>query len=169
MTEDLQKKLSRVQLELRNTQKVMAPAPKARLLFTFFPYDRGILGQKNAAPSTDVTLPLNVDGSVQVRFTVLNPTQAEARNGQYAVLVCDLCKFAKGPEGFTKVDGRPDNERYFGFAVIPPVAELPTAQIDVIPPPNVNSFNVGITYRCQTCEVPLSNEGLLGTVHILGR
>jgi hypothetical protein len=165
-TEDLQKKLSNVQRELQQTQKALAPAPKAKLLFTFLPYDRGQLGVRFGKPSTEVTLPVEQDGSVHVEFTVLNATRVEARDGEYDVIVCDVCSYAKEPEGFKKLAGRPERERYFGFARLGALADLPSTRIDVVVPKDVRIFEIGIMYRCATCEIPQSNEGLSGTIHV---
>ena len=117
-------------------------------------------------PSTDVTLPLNLDRSVTVQFTVLNLTEVEAADGQYAINICNVCKFAKEPPGFAKLDGRPDTERYIVFAKIPAKSEAPPASVDVLVPPYLTAVSLGIVYRCRTCDVPRSNEGLMGTIHI---
>ena len=112
-TEEFQRKLASVQTELQNTERALAPAPKARLLFSFFPYDAGVLGSKPLKPTTDVTLPMSLDRTVHVEFVVLNPTETEAKDGRYAIIICDICKYAKEPQGFTKLDGRSETERYF--------------------------------------------------------
>ena len=168
-TEALQKRLATVQLELQNTQKALAPGPKAKLLFTFFPFKNGIMGtEPSAEPSTDVTLPVNPDNTVHFEFTVLNLTYVDATEGQYAILVCDLCRFAKEPQGFTKLEGRPDTERYVSFAKIPAKSQGPIlGKIDMLIPPGFANLQVGINYRCHTCELSQSMTGLMGTIHIL--
>jgi hypothetical protein len=61
----LQMKLDSVKAELLNTQKAMAPGPKAALDFSFIPFENqsGIHGM---VPRKAVDLPVNVDGSVKV-------------------------------------------------------------------------------------------------------
>jgi hypothetical protein len=66
-TEALQKKLASVQAELQNTQKALAPGPKAELSFSFAPFPNTPFGQPIVLV-TDKTLPLNVDGSVHIDF-----------------------------------------------------------------------------------------------------
>lgn len=167
-TAALQKRLASVQFELQNTQKALAPGPKAKLSFTFFPYADGVLGVSPAVPATDLTLPLSPDNTVHFEFTVLNLTDVDAMDGQYAILVCDACRFAKEPTGFAKVEGRPDNERYTTFIKIPAKSQGPLlGKIDVLVPLFVDTISVGIVYRCHTCELPHSLEGRSGTIHIL--
>jgi hypothetical protein len=163
-TEALQKKLATVQLELQNTQKALAP-PKAKLLFTFLPYDVGVLGQKGVVPNTDVTLPRNL-GIVHVEFTVLNPTEVEAENGQITVIICQECRYAREPDGFTKLDDRPDYERYVPFSVIRAKGQYQTLRLDLFVPLQLKHVPVGVNYRCHNCDIVRSNDGLFGMVHI---
>jgi len=166
-TEALQKRLANVQLDLQNMQKALAPGPKAKLLFTFFPFNNGVMGIEPAVAITDVTLPLNPDGTVHFEFTVLNLTDVDAMDGQYTLIICDACTFAKETQGFTRLEGRPDTERYTSFAKIPAKSQGPIlGKIDLFVPIGFDTIPIGLIYRCHTCDVPQLREGLSGTIHI---
>jgi hypothetical protein len=165
-TEALQKKLASVQAELQKTQKALAPGQKAKLMFSFIPFDPGVLGSRPAVPSTETAVPLNLDNTVHVEFTALNITDVEAVDGQYAIILCDECKFAAEPPGFAKLAGRPETERYIAFPKIPAQAQSSVASVDVLVPPYLNDLILGIMYRCRTCDLPRSKEGFTGTVHV---
>jgi hypothetical protein len=165
-TAELQKKLASVQAELQKTQKAMAPAPKAKLSFTFVPFvNPPIRSDQTVAPVTDVSLPVAGDGSVHVEFTVLNLTQANALNIFLTLGICGGCKFAKEPEGFTKQPGDLDTQRWRAIAVLHEAEHLPPMSVDIVPPSTTPTFTMGIEYRCDTCS--LDKEPTLGTVHVL--
>jgi hypothetical protein len=163
-TDALQKKLTTVQADLEATQRALAPGPKAVLAFSFWPF-------YNPAPPQSPTIAnqarfqANDDGSYHVEFTVVNLTDVDALDGEINLQVCDVCKFAKEPPGFLKLNGESDRERDQVFQRILARSHLPTMTADIIAPRDVN-FTVGISYRCRTCIV--SSEGSFGTVLIPG-
>jgi hypothetical protein len=160
-TEDLQRKLASVQKELQVTAKALAPGPKAKLVFSFFP---PLTVQGRSVPRTDVTVPVNSDGSAHVEFTVLNPTLVDAMAGSFILHICQGCKFAKEPQYFTKLGGAPDTERWMGFDRFLPLTQQPSLPVDVIPNPSSTAFEMGISYRCHACTL---EEGLsTGVVHL---
>lgn len=144
-TEALQKKLATMEAELQKTQKALAPGPKAVLTFAF---DAGYF---NSQPVTEVKLPILADGSVHVEFTVLNKTEVDALDGEFVLLICDDCKFAKEPAGFRKVAGNSDRERNVVFQRILAKTALEKMTVDITVPSKVNGIVLGITYRCRTC------------------
>jgi hypothetical protein len=156
----LQKKLTSVQDDLEATQKALAPGPKAILAFTFWPFNNPPLPQR-VALSTDARFPTNDDGSYHIEFTVVNLTDVDALEGEFTLVICDLCKFAKEPPGFSRLPGQKDTERYQKFDRILPVTALAVMTADVTAP-DIPVFNVGIYYRCRTCVV--SREVSLGRV-----
>jgi hypothetical protein len=156
----LQKKLTSVQDDLEATQKALAPGPKATLAFTFWPFNNPPLPQR-VALSTDARFPKNDDGSYHIEFTVVNLTDVDALEGEFTLMICDLCKFAKEPLGFSKLPGQKDTERYQKFDRILPVTALAVMTADVTAP-DIPVFNVGIQYRCRTCVI--SREASLGRV-----
>lgn len=165
-TDALQKKLASVQTELENTQKALAPGPKATLLFTFVPFINPPLPQP-PVPVTDVTLPSSRDWRVHVEFTVLNLTGVNAMDGELALQICDVCKFAKEPANFIRIKGSPETQRNLPFDHIFSFTVHPNLAVDVIVPPQLETFTLGITYRCRTCALKLGlSEGI---VHVIRR
>jgi hypothetical protein len=162
-TEALQKKLASVQAELLNTQKALAPGPKAELAFTFAPFPNTPPGQP-IITVTDVTLPLNQDGSVHVEFSILNKTEVEAVDAELNVQICDGCKYAKEPPGLSKLPGLADTHRYLLIPRLFAMMAYRTLSVDVILPPSVQTFAVGFGYRCHTCILPTGPSQ--GIVHI---
>jgi hypothetical protein len=166
-TEGLEKRLAHMQTELQNTQRALAPAPKAKLAFSFFPFDFGSIGVRPPALSKDVTVTAHDDNKVDVEISVLNMTDVDALDGEYTILICDDCKYANQPNGFVKGEGRPDKERYISFSRIPAKAQFGFVKLSLEVPPKFSNIPIGITYRCRTCEVPVSMEDLMGTVHVI--
>jgi hypothetical protein len=162
-TEALQKKLASVQAELQNTQKALAPGPKAELRFSFAPFPNTPFGQPIALV-TDKTFPLNVDGSVHVDFNIVNTTDVDAVDAEINFQICNECKYAKEPDGLSKLSGLKDTQRYLYMHDLLAKMAYKTLSVDVIPPPLVQGFFVGIEYRCHTCIIPKGPSD--GVVHI---
>ena len=163
-TDALQKKLTSVATELEATRRALLPGPKATLAFTFWPFYNPPPPQL-AVLATQARFPTNDDGSYHIEFTVVNLTDVDALDGEFILTICDLCKFAKEPPGFTKLDGQSDNERNQVFQRILARTHIPDMTADIIMPKNQN-FTMGITYRCHTCI--LSSEPSMGTVLVSG-
>jgi hypothetical protein len=166
-TEKLQTKLANVQAELQKTQKALAPGPKAELTFTFFPFtnpppDTG----QPVTPATSVTLPRHLDRTVHVEFTVLNLTSVDAVDVDLTLQICEACKFGKEPPGWTRLEGQPETQRLQSFPRSLARSVNPTQSVDVLVPPYIKNFTIGISYRCRTCNIP--KELSKGVVHISG-
>lgn len=167
-TESLQRRLAAVQLDLEKTQKALGPAPRAKLTFSFFPYKDAQIGSgQPTVPVTEVALPVSPDNTVHVEIVILNMTEVDAMDGQYTTLICDQCKYVKEPEGFTKLEGRSETERYTIFAKIPAHSQYSLAKLDISVPDAAPFIPIGMMYRCHTCELPRSREGLEGTIRLL--
>jgi hypothetical protein len=174
-TDALQKKLESVQTELLNTQKAMAPGPKATLDFSFVPFESrsGIHGM---VPRKSIELPVSADGSVHVDFSILNVTDVHAKSAQITLIICDQCKFAKevgiyasiggqpGVKMLEKAPGEPDTHRHLFLDGLSAAGYLPTMHADIIPPSTATQFDLGIGYACETCVV---GGGSFGTVRIM--
>jgi hypothetical protein len=157
-TDALQKKINALQGDLAANERAMAPGPKASLIFTFWPFVNPPLESGSPAkPSTDITLPVNSDGTVHIEFTFLNLTDVNALDGAVTLVICDLCSFAKEPEGAMK--GTNENERLYPFTDFPPVSNYGKRSVDIVVPKNGGNLLIGIQYRCRTCDIPkkLSN------------
>ncbi len=163
-TEALQKKLDSVQAELLNTQKAMAPGPKATLVFTFFPF-KNSSSLEQSAPVTEINLPTMEDGSVHIQFALVNFTAVDAVNVSINLGIPDGCRFAKEPEGFKKLPGDPDTQRFIALPQIHAREFLRPISADIIVPATMSQFSMGITYRCNTCVLP--REASVGTVHVV--
>jgi hypothetical protein len=149
-TEALQKKLDTVQTELLNTQKAMAPGPKAELTFTFQPFDNPPPPQR-PTPTKEVTVPLNSDGSIHVEFSIANATQVDATDVEINLIICDSCKFAKEPPGMSKLPGMKETARFLGMPSLHALEVNQAISLDIIPPPGISQMQVGFDYRCHTC------------------
>jgi hypothetical protein len=163
-TEKLQLKLVSVQSELEKTQKALAPGPKAELGFTFAPFPNTPPGQPMVL-LTEKTLPLNQDGTVHVEFEIINPTDVDAVDAEINFQICNECRYAKEPDRLTKLAGLRDNQRYLFMRNLLAKMAYKTLSVEVIPSPILQSFSVGIEYRCHTCVIP--NKPSFGMVHIL--
>ncbi len=163
-TEALQKKLDTVQTELVNTQKAMAPGPKAKLAFIFWPFLNPPLSSGLPVPVTDTNLPVSSDGSVHVEFSILNLTSVDAVNVTLNLVVCNECKFAREVEGFTKLAGQLDTQRFINLPQIHALECLRTIEVDIIVPVTLSTFQIGLMYRCHSCVLP--TEVTKGTVHV---
>jgi hypothetical protein len=163
-TAKLQSKLAGVQAELQKTQKALAPGPKAELSFSFDPFPNPAPGQPIVLV-TDKSLALNSDGSVHVEFAIVNTTNVDAVDTEVNFEVCNECRFAKEPEGLSKLPGLRDTQRYLYIHDLLAKMAYKTLSVDVIPPPSLQSFFVGIEYRCHTCIIAKQPSG--GLVHIL--
>jgi hypothetical protein len=164
-SEKLQSKLLGVQSELQKTQKALAPGPKAELSFTFAPFPRNAPPGQPIVLVTDKALPLNLDGCVHVEFEIVNTTDVDAVDSEVNVQICNGCKYAKEPEGLKKLTGLADTQRHLYMNDLLAKSAYKTLSVDVIPPPLVQSFFVGIEYRCHTCVLPKQPSG--GMVHML--
>jgi hypothetical protein len=166
-TEALQKKLAAVQTELQNTQKAMAPGPKAELTFTFVPFSNPA-PPAYATPKKEVTVPLNSDGSIHVEFSIMNMTGVDALQVELNLVICDQCKFAKEPSGpLTKLPGLKDTIRYLNIPNLEAQEAFQTISLDIIPEPGITEMPIAFTYRCHTCPVhPGNSPETSGVVHI---
>ena len=162
-TAEFQKELSDVRGELEKTQLALAPAPKAALSLSFPGYANTSPGE-HFTPLTEMTIPATAEGAIKVPFRVVNATDADATQGHFSVIVCDECKYVKDPERFRHLNGAPETERYIEFPYILASTALPVMELELTIPKWVQTFIVGIQYRCRTCVLNKNSETL--TVHV---
>ena len=149
---------------LKSTMDKVINPPRATMLFTLVPYpDPAVLGDP-IIPVRDIDLPLNPDGSVHVRFSFINNSNVVAETLQVVLEICRGCKFAKEPEGFTRIPGSRDTERNHIYGDAPARGAVADLAADVIPPANTAAFNIRLRYRCKTCV--LEANGTEGMIHI---
>ena len=156
-TEELRKKIAALQDQLA---KSLAPAPKASLTFSFYPV--ALSSDNQSAPVTDVTLPVAPDGTVHVDFVIVNMTSVDALEGDINLQLCDDCKFANPPDGFSRLAGQSNREVNMPFQHVLAKSMLAERSVDIIPPPaNFGSFVMGIHYRCRTCVIDTASSSAL--------
>lgn len=161
-TQELQQKLASVQADLEKTQKALAPGPKTHLTFSFDPPSTSSDG-KHAAPTTEVSLPVDTNGIVHVPFDILNTTDVDALDGDVNLVICNACSFAREPDGFTHLTNQPKTERYMAFARV--LADTQVGKtVDIGVPQNVPNVQIGITVRCRTCTVTRAVS--IGTINL---
>ena len=161
-TSDLQEESSRLRSDLASMKKAME-VPKAVLSFSF---------SDEAGRQTSSLTTANVeDGKVKLYFNVLNPTGTDALEGVIILYVCRDCKIVETSPGFVKMVGQDDTERDFDFQHVFANARAQQMFVSVIPPPDADSFQIGIRYRCRSCLLVSDDQPIpandLGTV-ILG-
>lgn len=163
-TSDLQKEAASLLADLDATRRSME-RPKATLQFSFVDKE-----PFNGVPS-HVDFLEETGGKIHVRFTVVNLTDANALDGDIILRVCSACKIVGTSPGFSHLEGSPATQRNFAFTHIFAHTDTQIMNVTVVPPPNVNSFQVGIEYRCRNCELPNGYRKLpasdIGTV-VLG-
>jgi hypothetical protein len=143
----------------------MAPAPKAKLTFSFVPFfNPPSSSNERIRAATEATVSADEDDTVHIQYTVINATEVAALEGEMTLYICGICKFAKEPENFRKLKSSTEINRYATFDRILPHVNLDTASLDVVVPRTIKEFSVGISYRCRTCmlETAISN----GVVHV---
>lgn len=169
-TANLQKKLANVQAELQKTERAMAPAPKAKLEFSFYPFINPAIHEGQPIPAAqlvkDVNLPISVEDVVHVEFTVVNLTETVAQDIAVSLSICGFCKFATEPQGFTVVPGsNRQTERQIIVNRLRPLEALSPLSVDVLLPPGAPAFKIGFIYRCETCVTEIGPKK--GKVHII--
>jgi hypothetical protein len=165
-TEALQKRLGDVQSELAATRKALAPGPKAELIFTFVPFFNPA-APADPIPSKEVTLPLKGDGSVHFEFSPINPTDVDATDVGLDFYICDVCKYAKEPDGFTKLKLMTESERFLPIPHLHALEALNPIGVDMIVPRGATRIVVGFSYRCNACSLHVGlTAATSGTINI---
>lgn len=143
-TQELSKQLSDTRTELREAQAKLVQ-PKAILVPSLWTLDPSQLPLLTTAAKL-------VGNSVTIDFFVFNKSDVAAVNGSIFIRICSGCKFAKEPEGFSKIRGVEDYDREFSFANILPHTGIHKLTAEVIPPESAGTFEFDITSECQSCE-----------------
>lgn len=159
-TSDLKEEASQLRSELESTRKSLQ-VPKATLSFSFWEDS----GQNSNLASLNLE-----NGAAKIKFDVVNGSDADALEGAIVFQACGGCKIIGTSPGFVKMDGQPDTERNWEFEHIFANSRAPRLEVTILPPHNVNSFQIAIKYRCRTCLLVRSGQPLpandVGTVLI---
>jgi hypothetical protein len=143
---DLIREIDETKKELRATQDKLN-TPKATLIPSFY-----FLDYSYKPPILEMSASRQPEGSIPIDFVVINPSDVSALRGEITLRICDLCQYAKEPEGFTKRNGAHNNDRAKSFEHIlgNTLLEKMTAEINT--PLNVNRIEVMVVVVCENCE-----------------
>jgi hypothetical protein len=143
---DLIREIDDTKKELRATQAKLV-VPKPTLVPSFY-----MLNYSFQPPILEANGTRSPDGNVSVEFVIVNSSNVSAIRGEIVLRICQICQYAKEPEGFVKRNGASDNEGSKLFEHILPnsIAEKMTAEITV--PLNVRRFEVDVTVICENCD-----------------
>jgi hypothetical protein len=120
---------------------------KATMESTFYPVNL------KEWPIREKSIP-SVDGVVSLSFT-FRAEGYTAKNARVWLRLCTDCKYAKEPAGFQNLTPNVENGTHERYRVIgdflPNVAYQPM-NVDVIPPPGLSTFLVGVILGCDNCD-----------------
>jgi hypothetical protein len=160
-TVELRKKITTLEAKL---DKSLTPAPKASLIFSFFPFSVASDGSTHAV--TDAVRPIAADGTFHLDVEVGNMTDVDALDGEIILVVCDACKLVKIPDGFLRREGQPEQTINMPFARVLAKSVLPRISLDLaISPIQYEDVAVGMTYRCHTCVIETAARTILARLH----
>src|ERR1035437_940300 len=92
--------------------------------------------------------------SLRALFSILNLTDVTASDGETTLIICEPCRFAKEPAGFTKLPGENETHRFKTFQNMLPQVSYTEGPIDVIiNDDTIQRIAIGFQYRCRTCIV----------------
>jgi len=95
-----------------------------------------------------------VDGVISLSFT-FRVEGHTAKAAQVWLRLCTDCKYAKEPAGFQNLAPNAESTTHERYRVIgdflPNVAYQPM-DVDIIPPPGVSTFVVGVILGCNNCD-----------------
>lgn len=119
-------------------------------------------------PVREKSLPLT-KGVVTLDFTFRIENHM-AKQTKLWLRLCGDCKYAKEPSGFQNLasqsgGGEPTERMLTVGDFLPNIAWTPIT-VDVIPPPGVTSFLVGVTLGCENCDPIDPDRQQALTVHI---
>lgn len=112
-------------------------------------------------------MPLATDGTVHVVFNLVNLTKVDALGVEVVIQICDECKYAKEPDGLTKLPGQKETERYVLLNDLHAIQAYKDISLDILPPSTAGRFQIAFSYRCSTCILQM--EPSQAYVHIAGR
>ena len=144
---DLRKQADELKQELINTQKAMAPPPKATLLFDV----GGVPPLIGGKPVLSTTRAMNGD-RFTLPFDVIVTPEADANDGYLVLEICEGCRFATEPKGWVKVEGSLETRRNLNFPFFLANSASQTFTVDIIPPVGATTVSIGLDYRCKTCK-----------------
>ncbi len=146
---ELLSELDQTQQDLKATQAKLN-APKAVVIASFF------TSEGTTQDPILSTYAVPTSGIVTVDLTMLNNTDVNALSGDLAISICDECKYAVEPSGFSNLSGSPQNQRNYSFAHVLAVSRTTKIPVAIIPPSGARQFQIRAEVRCENCTGQLS-------------
>jgi hypothetical protein len=118
-------------------------------------------------PIREKSIP-EVDGAVSLSFT-FQVKDHTAKDVRVWLRLCTDCKYAKEPAGFQNLAPNVENgthERYRVIGDFLPNVDYQAMNVDVIPPPGVSTFLVGVILGCDNCDPVDPDKPQFLIVHI---
>ena len=143
---DLIREIDETKKELRVTQDKLN-TPKATLVPSFY-----FLDYSYKPPILEMNASRQLDGGIPIDFEIINPSDVSALRGEITLRICDLCQYAKEPEGFTKRNGAHNNDRAKSFEHILGNTTLEKMTAEINTPLNVNRIEIIVAVVCENCE-----------------
>ena len=125
--------------------KISMPAPPEHAVLEISLFHEGM--RDTELPLTHQNLQANADGTVRVQFVVKNTSFVQAEQVEIWVTLCQLCSFAKEPDGFDKPPGIDPLERHRVIPAINPGVAVAGNVIDLkIDQSTMGIANIGLSF-----------------------
>lgn len=134
-----------------NIGKVGKPEPPEPAKLQFSLWKEGML--ETEYPLMEATTNQKPDGSFQIQFMIKNISHVQAETVELWVVVCDLCAYAKEPEGFDNPPGNPKTVRHRMIAGLNPGTSVAnTLDIKFLPAiSGITKIGLGFKSTCKNC------------------
>jgi hypothetical protein len=94
-----------------------------------------------------------------------NASDVIATNPQITVRICTPCVYAKEPDGFSRLDGSPEQDRHKLIqGVISPGSFVAVTPLQIRIPSGSSKFAVGFSHVCETCGRDTEDQVLTGVI-----
>jgi hypothetical protein len=131
--------------------------PPVKLAFSLAPIDKG------GTPVTDITAPIDANGSVTFTIYVINQSGSTASNGMIWFRICQGCTYTYGPELFySPPSAAVKTETTYSFQRLFTTTQI-VAKVGIAPPVGIQEFQVGLKYACDNC---IDTDFERATLHI---
>jgi hypothetical protein len=148
-----------------NLVKIGKPEPPTPAVLTFSLWSSEASLEK---PLTLQYVPPDSDGNFPVDFTFGNSSQSSAKSIDIWIQLCELCSFAKEPDGFEHPAGVSDQIRHRRMGDLNSGMTVEKMTI-LIKAPRSQNFQIAFRYACENCggkvsanQVASITEGIVG-------
>lgn len=91
------------------------------------------------------------EGVFSVDFVARNSSDTSTKMGDLWIQLCEVCTYAKEPEGFDKPKGINESSRHQVFSMLNPGVTLEKMNVQIKITKPVPWFELGFRYSCETC------------------